>query len=146
MELEAGRIENPQGKALLEMFGIEPSTFTAVFDSKAKKIALGPVDTFNNIDKDKLKNLIKSGVGYGYHLVHMSSNGTIHDVEMTSSELERNSTPQSCQVLYGGSSGTAKRVDIMVETPLFKLTFNFRNKSRGGVYPSHLMCDYTIKH
>ena len=145
-DLEKGVVNNMQGKAILDMFGIKPSTFTAVFDPNVKKVATGPIDTFADIDKSKLKNLIKSGVGYGYHLVHMSSNGQIHDIEMTQSQLEKASTPQSCQVLYGGSTGQAKRVDILVETPMFKLIFNFRNKARGGVYPSHLMCDYTIKH
>lgn len=145
-ELEEGKVTNEQGKALLDMFGINHSMFTAIFDPKVKKVSQGPVDTFNKIDKNKLKQLIKSGVGYGYHLVHMASNGSIHDVEMTSTELDKSSTPQSCTILYGGSTGQAKRVDIIVETPLFKLIFNFRNKARGGVYPSHLMCDYTIKH
>ena len=145
-DLEKGIIDNNQGKALLDMFGIKTSLFTSVFDPKVKKVATSPVDTFKDIDITKLKNLIKSGVGYGYHLVHMASNGQIHHIEMTQSQLEKASTPQSCKVLYGGSTGQAKRVDILVETPMFKLIFNFRNKARGGVYPSHLMCDYTIKH
>lgn len=145
-DLEKGVVNNQQGKAILDMFGIKPSVFTAVFDPTTKKVATGPINTFDEIDKSKLKNLIKSGVGYGYHLVHMASNGSIHHIEMTQSQLDRASTPQSCYVLYGGSTGQAKRVDIIVETPMFKLIFNFRNKARGGVYPSHLMCDYTIKH
>jgi hypothetical protein len=145
-DLEKGIVENIQGKAILELFGISVPVFTSVFDPKAKKLTVNTVDTFKDIDRNKLKNLIKSGMGYGYLLVHQSSNGQIHNVEMTQSKLEQASTPQSCVVIYGGASGTAKRVDILVETPMFKLIFNFRNKARGGVYPSHLMCDYTIKH
>ena len=120
--------------------------FTSVFDPNSKKLSIGTVDTFKDIDKNRLKELIKSGVGYGYQLVHQASNGQIHNYEMTQSNLERASTPQSCIIVYGGATGQAKRVDILVETPMFKLQFNFRNKARGGVYPSHLMCDYTIKH
>jgi hypothetical protein len=145
-DLEKGIVQNVQGKAILDLFGINIPLFASVFDPKAKNLSTRPVDTFNNIDKNKLKDLIKSGVGYGYHLVHQSSNGQIHNHEMTQSSLERASTPQSCVVIYGGATGQAKRVDILVETPMFKLIFNFRNKSRGGIYPSHLMCDYTIKH
>jgi hypothetical protein len=145
-ELQSGKIKNEQGRAILELFGIEPTKFAAVFDPTVGKVTTGPVDTFKKIDVNKIQSLIKSGVGYGYHLVHMEKNGAIHDIEMTSSQLEKSSTPQSCIIHYGGASGTAKRVDIYVETPMFSLQFNFRNKARGGVYPSHLMCDYKIKH
>lgn len=145
-ELEQGIIKNEQGKLMLALFGIKPSIFASVFDPKQKTSIIGAVDTFSEIDKTLLKNLIKSGVGHGYHLVHMAANGSIHDVEMTQSALDKNCTPQSCKIFYGGATGAAKRVDIYVETPMFSLQFNFRNKSRGGVFPSHLMCDYKIKH
>ena len=145
-DLEKGIVQHPQGKAILDLFGISVPIFTSVFDPNSKKLSIGTVDTFKDIDKNRLKELIKSGVGYGYQLVHQASNGQIHNYEMTQSNLERASTPQSCIIVYGGATGQAKRVDILVETPMFKLQFNFRNKARGGVYPSHLMCDYTIKH
>lgn len=145
-ELQSGKIKNEQGRAILELFGIEPIKFAAVFDPSVGKVSNGPVDTFKNIDVNKIQSLIKSGVGYGYHLVHMEKNGEIHELEMTSSQLETSSKPQSCLVYYGGKTGNAKRVDIFIETPMFSLQFNFRNKARGGVYPSHLMCDYKIKH
>jgi len=145
-ELESGHLKNEQGLMLLSLFGINPAAFCSVFDPTQKTAIKGLVDTFAKVDKGAIQDLIKSGVGYGYHLVHMASNGSIHDVKMTNSELNHSSTPLSCKILYGGTSGLAKRVDVLVETPLFKLIFNFRNKARGGVFPSHLMCDYTIKH
>ena len=41
--------------------------------------------------------------------------------------------------------GTAKRVDVMIDTPKFDFKLNFRNK-QGGIMPSHIMCDYQIVH
>ena len=46
-------------------------------------------------------------------------------------------------ILYP-KGGSAKRVDIKVETDIFHLNFNIRNK-QGGILPSHIMCDYKIK-
>jgi len=143
-ELEKGEIKNENGKTLIDLFGIDAARFCSVFNMKNMKIE--PEEAFKKIDVKKLQDLIKSGIGYGYYLVHMDNKGKIHGIEMTQSELEKASKPQSCKIIYGGASGQAKRVDIIVDTPMFVLTFNFRNKARGGVFPSHLMCDYVIKH
>lgn len=143
-ELEKGELKNQNGKNLIDLFGIDVTRFCAVFNMK--NVNVEPEEAFQKIDIKKLQELIKSGIGYGYYLVHMDNRGKIHGVEMTQSELEKSSKPQSCKIIYGGASGQAKRVDVIVDTPMFTLTFNFRNKARGGIFPSHLMCDYVIKH
>ena len=47
-------------------------------------------------------------------------------------------------VKYGGKTSAGKRVDIEIDTPNITLKINIRNK-QGGVYPSHIMCDYIFK-
>ena len=45
---------------------------------------------------------------------------------------------------YGGARGSGKRLDIHCESSKYKFMFNLRNK-QGGLYPSHIMCDYKKK-
>ena len=51
------------------------------------------------------------------------------------------STPK---IYYGGDSGKGKRIDITFESPTYSFKINIRNK-QGGLYPSHIMCDYKTK-
>ena len=60
--------------------------------------------------------------------------------EMTASRMRKASTIKSIKILYP-KTGEAKRIDIEVTTPLYIFKFNIRNK-QGGLYPSHIMCDY----
>ena len=48
------------------------------------------------------------------------------------------------EIMYGGSMGRGKRVDIHMESSEYKFMWNLRNK-QGGQYPSHIMCDYKKK-
>ena len=45
---------------------------------------------------------------------------------------------------YGGSRGSGKRLDIHMESSVYRFMWNLRNK-QGGKYPSHIMCDYKKK-
>jgi hypothetical protein len=47
-------------------------------------------------------------------------------------------------VYYGGLGGNGKRIDITFESPTYSFKVNIRNK-QGGLYPSHIMCDYVKK-
>lgn len=148
-EIDKGMINNANGLTVLKLFGIDPRKFCNVFlgyTSGAIEKKVDMEDTFDKLDKTILKNLIKSGVGYGYELVHKDNKGSIHNIKMTSSQLDISSTPKSCKVYYGGLGGGGKRIDMVVETPMFTLKFNIRSKFRGIIYPTHMMCDYTIKH
>ena len=44
-------------------------------------------------------------------------------------------------ILYGGNTGTGKRVDVSFSNKNFEFKLNIRNKS-GGVYPTNIMLDY----
>ena len=50
----------------------------------------------------------------------------------------------SVKLMYGGSQGKGKRLDIHLESSVYKFMFNLRNK-QSGLYPSHIMCDYKKK-
>ena len=138
-ELQSGLINNEDGKKLLKLFGINNAVFCSVFNGTGKN--LGPVDTTNLVDKDGLETLIKSGIGYGYHMVHKLG-GKIVSKKIDSAYRDKASRVNNVIVYYGGKTGTGARVDIEVTTPVYKLKFNFRNK-QGGKYISHLMCDYS---
>lgn len=138
-ELQSGIIKNAGGVALLDMFGIDNAMFCSVFNGTMKKGS--SVDTTRKINRTSLENLIKSGIGYGFHMVHKKG-GTIISKEIDKQYRDAASKVQTVTVFYGGKGGNGSRVDIEVRTPKYILKFNFRNK-QGGKYISHLMCDYS---
>jgi hypothetical protein len=140
-ELQKGLITIPGGLALLDMFGIDNAVFCSVFNGKAGK--LYSEDTTRKVNKFALENLIKSGIGYGFHMVHKMGSKVVSK-EIDKAYRDAAAKVQQVTVYYGGKSGTGARVDIEVLTPKYILKFNFRNK-QGGKYISHLMCDYSYR-
>jgi hypothetical protein len=47
-------------------------------------------------------------------------------------------------VYYGGIDGKGKRIDLVFESAKYFFKVNIRNK-QGGLYPTHIMCDYKAK-
>lgn len=138
-ELQSGLIKNIGGLALLNLFGIDNALFCAVFNGTMKRGST--VNTTQKVNKALLENLIKSGIGYGFHMVHKKGSTIISKV-VDQAYRDAASKVQSVIVFYGGKTGSGARVDIEVKTPKYILKFNFRNK-QGGKYISHLMCDYS---
>lgn len=142
-EIDAGMINNANGKSLLKMLGIDNMKFCQVFKQYGTTVQPPEeIDVTSTCQKDKLTNFLKSGIGSGYILVH-KLNGKVHHFEMTLDKLSTACTIQSVKVRY--PYGTAKRVDIFVETNLLSLKMNIRSKA-GDLYPTHIMADYTMKH
>lgn len=142
-DFKANKLNNPSAHILLNMFGMSEAKFIATFESYgAGKMFKDSEITYGKVDKRVLQNFIKSGIGYGYHMVHLLGPSIKHK-EMTRAYLDQAATPKSCTVYYGGlgTGAAGKRVDIIVETNAYKLQFNLRSKS-GGLYPTHLMIDY----
>lgn len=140
-DIKANKLSK-EGMMLLDLFGIDYVKFCNVFNQYNSKPTLITENTFSKIDKNKLKKFLMSGIGYGYHLVHKIGK-EVHHKRMEKADLEKYATPLSCMIRY--PIGTAKRVDVFVETPVYKLKINIRNK-QGGVYPSHIMSDYEAKY
>lgn len=92
-----------------------------------------------NADEDEYKRLLKFAMGANYLYVHKKHVMFIDDKK----NAKMIANPRNFTVQYSGKG--RKRIDIKFETDGFsKVNFNIRNK-QGGLWPSHIMCDYTIK-
>ena len=141
-QFESGKITNSDGRKLLDMFGIDEQRFIETFTKYDPKTAKksGKKDVVNpRANKKALQRLLITGIGYGYWMVHRKGK-KVEFYEMTASRMKKASTIKSIRILYP-KTGEAKRIDIEVVTPLYIFKFNIRNK-QGGLYPSHIMCDY----
>jgi len=142
-EIKSGKITNSDGIALLDTFGIDNETFCKVFNEypDADFSEINGASTKYSISK--IKNLIKSGIGEGYYMV--KAGGKTSQFENIDSKYTNTSSNISAPIIhYGGLGGNGKRVDITFESPTYKFKINIRNK-QGGLYPSHIMCDYIKK-
>jgi len=144
-EIKAGKITNADGIALLETLNIDNELFCRVFNEYGEtdfKQYHSKAD--EDYDSTKLFNLIQSGIGSGYWMLKGSGKGSDF-YEITEAYSKQASTPTGKpNVLYGGSDGMAKRIDITFESAEYFFKVNIRNK-QGGLYPSHIMCDYKKK-
>jgi len=142
-EIKSGKITNADGIALLDTFGIDNETFCKVFNDYPDGNFASENGPSTDYDISKIKNLVKSGIGEGYYMVKAggkSTQFTFIDSKYTATAAEI-SAPN---VYYGGLGGNGKRIDITFESPTYSFKVNIRNK-QGGLYPSHIMCDYVKK-
>lgn len=144
-EIKTGKITNANGIALLETLNVDNELFCRVFNE------YGETDfkqyhsvASEDFDSTKLFNLIQSGIGSGYWMLKGSGKGSDF-YEITEAYSKKASTPTGLpKVQYGGADGKGKRVDISFESTDYFFKVNIRNK-QGGLYPSHIMCDYKKK-
>ena len=142
-EIKEGKITNSNGIALLDTFGIDNETFCKVFNDypDANFSKLNGAST--KYDLSKIKNLVKSGIGEGYYMVKAGGKST-QFAKINSDYTDTASDVSTPTIYYGGIGGNGKRVDVTFESPTYSFKINIRNK-QGGLYPSHIMCDYTKK-
>jgi hypothetical protein len=142
-EIKAGKITNSDGIALLDTFGIDNETFCKVFNDYPDANFSEQNGASTDYDLSKMKNLVKSGIGEGYYMV--KAGGKSSQFSNIDSEYTDTASDVSAPIVYyGGIGGNGKRVDVTFESPTYKFKINIRNK-QGGLYPSHIMCDYTKK-
>lgn len=143
-DFEDGKIDNSNGRALLDTFGIDNEIFCRVFNEYGKTDFKQYHTTSNDFDQEKLFNLVHSGIGSGYYMLK-GTKGGYSFYEITEEYAKKAATPISgIEVQYGGTDGKGKRVDIKFESESYYFKVNIRNK-QGGLYPSHIMCDYKKK-
>jgi len=136
---------NPIGKEIFRMFGIDPITYAKTFNEYPHKTKMPTVDVTNKCDKAAIQDLLQYAIGYGYWMVHGGTSGGVKMYEMDQAYMKKASTISgSVKLMYGGSQGKGKRLDIHLESSVYKFMFNLRNK-QSGLYPSHIMCDYKKK-
>lgn len=144
-EIKTGRIKNKDGLKILDMFNINDALFCDIYNGKLKKGYVEDVwKTMSSKQKTELKNFLISGVGHGYTIVHKLTGKTeVYNIDKT--YMTEAATPVSCNVYYGGKSGTGKRIDMEIETGHYILKLNIRDTQGGDGYPTRMMCDYSYK-
>lgn len=141
------KIDSPKGVALLDTLGIDNELFCRVFNEyKEDGSGTNFTEFHENVedyDKDKLFNLVESGIGTGYYML---KGGKSTEFFFVGDEYNKAaSQPTSgINIQYGGATGLGKRIDIVFESEKYKFKLNIRNK-QGKLYPSHIMCDYKAK-
>lgn len=143
IEIKKKKITNPTGKAILELFDIDESLFCQVFNEygKGKKF---PTVT-KKLNAAKIKKFLRTCIGANYWMVHGMEGNKVYFWHMSSEKNPEFATiTGTAELQYGGSSGKGKRIDISFSNKYFDFKVNIRNK-QSGLYPSHIMCDYTSK-
>ena len=142
-----GKIETPNGVALLDTFGIDNELFCRVFNEYKEDGTGTDFSEYhratNDFDKDKLFNLVESGIGTGYYML---KGGRKTEFFFVGDEYNKAASQPTTgiEIQYGGKSGKGKRIDIVFESEKYRFKINIRNK-QGKLYPSHIMCDYKAK-
>ena len=135
---------NNIGKAIFNMFAIDPVEYANVFNRYGKGYQGKSVDVTSKADKRAIQDLLEYAIGYGYYMVHGKGNNVdMYEMDETYMKKAAKITGK-IKLNYGGSTGKGKRLDMHLESSVYKFMFNLRNK-QGGRYPSHIMCDYKKK-
>ena len=135
---------NSIGNAIFDMFAIDKIEYANVFNKYGKGYKGKKVDVTRDANKSAIQDLLQYAIGYGYYMVH-AKGSTVDCYEMDEKYMKKASKITGKIMLhYGGATGKGKRLDMHLESSVYKFMFNLRNK-QGGKYPSHIMCDYKKK-
>lgn len=140
-EIESGKIKNPNGLNLLKLFGIKPDLFCDVFNGNLTKKT---VDKNPRFDKSGLTELLKSGIGHGYHVIHKKGS-KVESKKMDVAAMNRAANVGRITVYYGGLTGSGKRIDVVFDSPDYHFKVNIRDTQGGDGYPTRMMCDFVSK-
>ena len=154
LEYHGGSANGMTGNDLLQFFGINPIKFADVFvqyrndkDSKKKKSAKKDEEDITQLisSNPNFYNFVCSVIGYNYILIHELETGLYcYDLKSQEDLDKFIGRLEYAKVLYP-INGEAKRIDIVVKYSNIVIKFNIRNK-QSGIFPTHLMSDYTILH
>ena len=142
-EIEAGVIKNKIGKDLMHILGIDEKRFCDSFndyDVKNSKRTVDLVTVTQNINKQRLENLVKATIGYGYIMVHKQKGGT-SVILMNKSKMKKYLTIKNVDVQYP-VNGSIKLVKAKVQLDGLDIDFVIR-ATDGSVYPTHMVANYT---
>ena len=138
-EIDKGEIKDRDGKKLLDLFGIDNKRFCTIFNDKVKTDG-GKVTTRPNAAA--MKELLESGIGYGYHVIH-KMRGQVISKKMDETAMRAAAKVGTCIVHYGGKTGKGKRIDMEMSSPYYKFKLNIRDTQGKDGYPTRMMCDFT---
>lgn len=141
-EIKDGDIKNKDGLRLLDLFGIDPIRFAAIFNGDFKQSGKINVSKY---DKAGLTHLLMSGIGYGYHVIHKLPSGILSK-KIDKSGLKKMAQPKGSLIVeYGGKNGRARRVNVQVTSNEYIFSLNFRDTQGKDGYPNRLMCDFKYR-
>lgn len=150
-EIKKYKIENKIGIKLLNILQVDIDDFIDVFTTYNinEKIPFNnkQLNISDKLIKEKLFNFIKTCIGKDYILIHKINKNNIKIIHIN--DILPQLMPISGYIEYGpldnkkdlSLNKNSKRVNIIINTKILQLKFNFRNK-QSGVYPTHLMADF----
>ena len=150
-EISELRVTTDAGLDFLKMFGMADD------QDAIKKFCKSFVDyprtspikdhifTPTTFEPSAIKKLLRSGIGYGYWMVHNTKDTTIDWYEIDEQYMkDAASITGGVTIYYGRMNGMGKGVNMTCKSEHYNFTFNIRNK-QGGTFPTHIMCDYKKK-
>lgn len=143
-ELKEGNIVTPPGSDLLNLLHINHKKFCNVFNDYDAKNNNKEYEYDDITEKLKtspyFEEFLKSVIGYGYVMVHRQR-GKTNVFEMTQEKMNSYLKIQKAIVEYP-KNGSFKCVNVTVTLSGITIKFNIRN-TNGGIYPTHLLANYT---
>jgi len=141
-EIQEYSIQNSDGKALLNLFGIDPVLFCDIFNGTLEKSIIKDITP---PDKRALEEFLASGIGHNYHIIHKIS-GSIKSKEMSERAMSAGASIEGkIRIYYGGKTGTGKRINMEFQTKTYKFSLNIRDTQGADGYPTRLMCDFKYR-
>ena len=145
-QIDAGTISTPIGKDLENMLALDPQLFGDTFSRYEQGFKRTSQDITTKVDRKKLRKFLETAMGSNYWMVHGKENGAVSFWYMDSRNISNLTALEGMiKIYYGGKAGPAKRVDIEFSNQYFDFKINYRSKTGGGVYPTHMMLDYKSK-
>lgn len=142
-DIKNNKLTNQNGKKLLKLFGIDETRFCKVFNGKLSRTDK-LIEKNVSVNKTDIKNLLESGIGYGYHILHQFPK-VVESKKMDQKTMQKAATPGQVDIYYGGQGGNAKRIDITFDSDEYSFKLNIRDTQGKDGYPTRLMCDFKHK-
>lgn len=148
--IEKGDTPNKQTQIILDTLHLDAERVRDVFVKyikPEKKHKAEKAKEELDGDLSSLISLCQSAMGYGYILVHKTSKGDVHFYDIrTKKDLEQYISKGVLRKAYAAYpvGGSAKRVEVNLEFDKIIINIVLRAKD-GGIYPTHLLFDYTLK-
>jgi len=150
-EISQGNVTTQGGLDFLKMFGMADDQaaikkFCESFTNYPRTTSIkNHIFTPTTFEPSAIKKLLRSGIGYGYWMVHNTKDTTIDWYEINEQYMKDAATIDGgVTIYYGRMNGMGKGVNMTCSSEHYNFTFNIRNK-QGGTFPTHIMCDYKKK-
>lgn len=131
---------------MFKYLGIDAKLFAATFVPETPPSK--PIACIKNakVDLQKLQQLIRSGIGYGFHMVHLfdKKGGYIKHFEVNRQYADMGSKIIGpVTIFYGGSASYSKSIRIVFATSKYrKVELFIRNKSNSRMFPTILTSNF----